>query len=309
MRRWTDVLLPAIFIAALLVASPGGPPAVEAQDSLCPNGFLLPGSGGDLEITKPCSVPAGTYKYRNVNIWDGGVLTFLEDAGDDKKGIHFWATSILVEDQGSLIAGKLDEPIGKRGGSLTIHLYGRAQDPGTGKGDGGRGITCKTGHTCGVPEAIWNSNWDVGQNKPVDPSKARKIKDITAAKDYHGFTDDYFYPYHPLPYDDGDHMGYFGYKVLAVSHGGTLRLLGWKAATYCSSLTEECVDAPDTRLSWVRLNKTAKIPERQLTVDRAVDGLNGWKGGDKIVVTTTDYLPGHSEELTIAVKGNNPRAG
>ncbi len=48
--------------------------------------------------------------------------------------------------------------------------------------------------------------------------------------------------------------------------------------------------------SWARLegdidNKSGKT----LTLDREVD----WEAGDRIVVTTTDYLPGHSEELEI----------
>ena len=51
--------------------------------------------------------------------------------------------------------------------------------------------------------------------------------------------------------------------------------------------------------SWARLkgnlaeDKTAK--EKTLTLDRAVD----WQPKDEIVVTTTDYLPGHSEKFTI----------
>src|SRR5262245_4475144 len=151
--RW---LISAFLIVVLVGAWPGDPPA--AAEDPCPSGFLSPGTGGDLEITgRHCSVRAGIYKYRNVNIWGGGVLKFLDDPGNDKKGIHFWATSILVEDGGSLTAGELDEreritPIGWKGGSLTIHLYGKDQGPGTGKGDGGKGITCKTGRTCGVPD-------------------------------------------------------------------------------------------------------------------------------------------------------------
>ena len=55
---------------------------------------------------------------------------------------------------------------------------------------------------------------------------------LPSANDYVGVKDDYFYPYHPLPHDDADMQGYFGYKVLAVSYGGTLQLFGKKGATY-----------------------------------------------------------------------------
>ncbi len=47
--------------------------------------------------------------------------------------------------------------------------------------------------------------------------------------------------------------------------------------------------------SWVRLNKSLKKDDRTLTLNRAVD----WQVGDQIVVTATDYLPFHSETLTI----------
>ncbi len=59
----------------------------------------------DLEVTGPCEVKAGTYTYRNVNIYKkpgattGGSLTF-----DDAK-IDLFAESILMENHGCLIAG------------------------------------------------------------------------------------------------------------------------------------------------------------------------------------------------------------
>ena len=304
MRTWSDVLVPAIVGLLIFWALPGGTMRADAAGDPCPNGFLPPGTGGDLEITaKACSVHAGTYKYRNVNIWGGGTLTFLDEEGSDKKnpGIHFWATSILVEDGGSLIAGKVKEPIGWKKGKLTIHLYGKDQGPGKDGPPGpGKGITCKTGHTCGVPEDIWNSNWDQQNDKPKDPRQAKKISDFPSAKDYHGFKNDYFYPYHPLPYDGGDHMGYVGYKVLAVTHGGTLQLFGRKGATYCKDALDECVKSKDTGLSWVRLKETAPAETSKLVLDRNVDTGNGWTKDDQVVITTTDYLAGHSEQLTIS---------
>ena len=62
----------------------------------CVNGVLSPGAGEDLEVTGPCTVNEGqTYNYGNVNIYNGGSLTFADPSPG--KEIHFWAQSILVE--------------------------------------------------------------------------------------------------------------------------------------------------------------------------------------------------------------------
>src|SRR5262249_19172586 len=47
--------------------------------------------------------------------------------------------------------------------------------------------------------------------------------------------------------------------------------------------------------SWARLDRSLKPGDDTLIVDGVVD----WREGDHIVVTTTDYLPAHSEELII----------
>ena len=104
------------------------PPSVENQPRVhtvvvptitCTMGAIAAGSGEDLEVTGPCTVGVGIYQYRNVNIYSGGSLTF------DDAVIDFWAYGIIVENSGSLIAGTEADPIGKLGGKLTIHLYGR----------------------------------------------------------------------------------------------------------------------------------------------------------------------------------------
>jgi hypothetical protein len=106
-----------------------------------------------------------------------------------------------------------------------------------------------------------------------------------------GNVNDCFYAYMPLDYDGGGTTpGYFGYKVLALSYGGTLQLFGKKGATYSPSLLPS-----NSGTSWARLNKTIFKGNNTLVLDRAVD----WQAGDQIVITTTDYLPGHSETLTI----------
>lgn len=244
--------------------------------------------GDDVEITNSCTVPAGTYKYGDVNIRNGGSLIFTDAT------IDFWASSILVENGGSLIAGSPTVPIGANG-VVTIHLYGPDQT-GIDPTKRGKGITCLSDPArCGVPADIWDSNVDPVTHNPVPPAQARKISQFTSADSYAGVKDDYFYSYHPLPFDDADPQGYFGYKVLAVSYGGTLQLFGKKGATY--GTTGECGEvAPSTSgTSWVRLNATAKAGAKALTVDRKVS----LQKGDQIVVTTTDYLPGHSEQLTV----------
>jgi G8 domain len=277
-----------LLIAALVL--PTGSARAQRPDT-CLGGTLAPSTpaGSDLVVKVDCTVGAGTYKFGNVNILAGGTLRFT-----DAK-IDFWAANILVESGGSLIAG-LPDPIGTNGGVVTIHLYGKDQ---TGQNPDmpGKGITCLSDRErCGVPKDIWESNVDSGSHNPVSPERARKISAMSSATDYLGVKDDYFYPYHPLPVDGADMQGYFGYKVLAVSYGATLQLFGKKGATY--GPTGECGEAaPSTSgTSWARLNATARKGTQTLTVDRKLF----LKDGDQIVVTTTDYLPGHSEQLTVA---------
>jgi hypothetical protein len=224
-------------------------------------------------VTTPYTVCAGTYHYGNVNVYGGGSLTF------DDAAIDFWASAILIENQGSVIAGSSEQPIGTNGGTVTFHLYGKDQGAapfGTAAGQGGQGIICKSpGGLCGVPPSIWQT----------DPTTKVSLP---------GGVTDFFYAYDPMPYDDGGTVkGYFGYKVLALSYGGTLELFGKKGATYGT------VDPSSSGTSWVRLAQTLPVGGTMLVLDRPVD----WEAGDQIVVTTTDYLPGHSEQLTIAPDG------
>ena len=248
--------------------------------------------GADLTVTTPCIVKAGTYKFHDVHILDQGRLIFTD------ARIDFWAANILVEDGGSLVAGSPQAPIGTDGGVVTIHLWG-ADQTGSDPKKQGIGIACISDNVgrCGVPDEIWQSNVDA-MGMPVPVSKARKIASLAAAKQYPGVTDDYFYAYQPLTFDGGSDathpVGYFGYKVLGVSYGGTLQLFGKKGATYA---IPECGDAPTTSgTSWARLDRSAAKGANMLTVDRPMS----LQAGDRIVVTTTDYLPGHSEELTVA---------
>jgi hypothetical protein len=236
-----------------------GLPSPSPTVTTCSGGALAPGSGEDLEVTAMCTVGAGTYQYHNVNVYNGGTLAFA-----DAK-IDFWAESILIENQSSLIAGSPTQPIGSQGGLLTIHLYGADQ------GTNGSGIECKTDLHCGVDPSLWNSN---GGQKFALPSGVN----------------DYFYAYMPLDYDGGDLNAFFGYKVLGVSYGATLQLYGLKGAKFGNVLPS------DSGMSWGRLNGSVKTGDTALNLDRAVN----WQPGDQIAITSTDYVPSHSEQLEIA---------
>jgi hypothetical protein len=271
----------------------------------CPGGIVPPGNGTtDLVISHECHVGGGIpYKYKHVNIVSDGKLnvgSLIFDEADATLNlrIEFFATSILVENGGTLMAGTPAKPFGTRGGVLTIHLYGDNQ----GNTNSGQGIICKSpvgdaqdAVQCGIPDNIWKTNGN-GENKVPE------------------LQDDYFYRYGPLPYDDKKdglgHEGYFGYKVLAVSFGGTLQLFGKKGAVYAPE-----PGAQDPGISWMRLDgdifpadaaKSLKVtsPGFPPTLSRVVD--KNWDVGDHVVVTTTDYLPDHSEELVICkpVVGN-----
>jgi len=105
-----------------------------------------------------------------------------------------------------------------------------------------------------------------------------------------GGVKDRFYPYTPLPFDDGktgNDVGYFGYKVIAVSYGGTSKLSG-------SQGVSGTLQPKASGTSWVRLDGTIP-PKATSLIVRPIT----WRVGDHIVVTTTDYLPNHSEELLI----------
>jgi len=283
------------------VGGPGaGPGTCTVNGTKITDGVLPPGSGKNLEITKGECTAGGTgmYMYGNVNIYDGGALKFLDSRGADTQ---FWANSILIENNGSLLAGSTAKPFGVLGGKLTIYVYGKDTD---------KGIPCKIKKDeandigpCGVPlTTVWNSN--------ADPSAQPKTTKLIP-----GVPEDYFYNYDFMPFDNGepDAPSYFGNKVLAVSFGGTLKLFGKKGASYST------LKSSDSGISWARLKgsiepapspKGTPVPEKFLTVDVGkVDNKLNWEANDHIVVTTTDYMPDHSEELIIKAQPTDNKDG
>jgi hypothetical protein len=274
------VALSFLLIGMLL---PGRGQAVVCNDS---TGNNLPAGDAttDLQVTGPCEVNGpGPYIFHNVNIYtaagSSGNLNFNDAV------IDFFAESILIENGGSMIAGSAAEPIGTNGGVVTIHLWGSKSDP---------GITCKSDNLdqCGVGD-IWRSNSAASMTNPVINPPSCTPSPLP------GNVNDCFYAYDTLdPGDMGKNPGaYFGHKVLALSYGGTLQLFGKKGASYAGRELSTCGEnAPScSGTSWVRLQGSLKPGATTLLVAGVVD----WQDKDHIVVSTTDYLPGHSEELII----------
>jgi len=280
------------------------PPVSNSKGAPTCKGALKPSvtTLGDLDVTAACTVPGSNspktptmYVFDNIDIYGGGSLAFAD------ANIDFWAKSIIIENKGTLTAGVAPDgvtisPVGTAGGKITIHLYGPQQ---TNKLHA-TGVPCHD-TTCGVDSTLFMSN----NMKTLDP------KDCKPAKEFGGTlpNNDCFYMYDAMPYDDGGNVpAYFGYKVLGIGYGGTLRLYGLKGATY----PDTTVVASNTGTSWVRLNNCAtgnsdpnctadgvlKAGATTLTLSGTVP--LGWKANDDIIVTTTDYLPSHTEHLTLA---------
>jgi cell migration-inducing and hyaluronan-binding protein len=300
----------AVLLMGLVLAGSAYSATVTCTTGAIPNG----NSTTDLVVTGPCTVAAGTYTFHNVNIYAAdpttctanpsscGSLTFA----DDPTGVDFYAESIIVENGGSLIAGSSSNPIGTncsggKCGRVTIHLWGAQNDPlecDPTSNPMCDPATCKESTHCGIPDTLWMSN-----TLSMNPSSCTLAGALTPPQTLPGGVNDCFYPYEALdPADKTAKLpAYFGHKVLAVSYGGTLQLFGKEGATY-SATGAPCdpVQAACSGTSWGRLVGSLKPGATSLTIDRAVK----WKQGDHIVVSTTDYLPGHSEELVLSEDTN-----
>jgi hypothetical protein len=303
----------AILVAVLLALSGVSEAARNTAGPQCTGGPLAPGTGGDIEIVGKCTTAAGLYKYRNVNVIQGGTLAFSDAMTE------FWAESIIIENGGAMTAGVADDgsivPIGTAGGRVTIHLYGK-QQPGM-NAVGARCATDSTetpvaSHQCGIPDDLFNSN----MMKTPAPTTCTKASAVNSAYKLPG--DDCFYMYDSMPYDGGGNVkGYFGYKEIGLSYGGTLRLYGKKGATYVDTNTNTAVDPANTGTSWVRLNSCPNASSGVISGGRCIAGVLqpgaseltvsnpvNWSGGalgqgDKIILTTSDFLPAHSEQLEV----------
>lgn len=299
MHPWFVRCVCGVLFASVL-AAPGRADAESLPDGCTSGRLQAPATAQSVSINGECKVAQGVYKFRDVHVLDKGVLRF-----EDAK-IDFWAANILVENGGKIIAGTPEAPIGTLGGELTFHLWGPNQN-GNDPSLKALGVICQSdaaGH-CGVPEAIWTSNASPDGHM-VPPERARTIAQIGATDTYPNaaadpkIAADYFYAYHPLEFDDAKdasgRQGYFGYKVLGVSYGGSLLLHGLKGASYPDG--RNCATAFPSRSanSWARLAESVDPANGgNLQVDRPLS----FAAGDEIVLTTTDYLPGHSEQLVV----------
>jgi cell migration-inducing and hyaluronan-binding protein len=197
-RKFRALLLLAAFALAPTIAA-----AQPAQSSSVSCNGVLPvqalrkgggstsGQQPNLVISSPCVVNRpGNYFYGNVNIIAGGTLTFSEPLGTGTL-VNFWASNIIVENGGALVAGASGTPYGSRGGVLDIYLYGPNQsgttDPYTKPGQGAlcMSATSSTVGPCGIPLSIWSDNGNTFQQSLP------------------GGVSDYFYQYGP---DYGDNL-------------------------------------------------------------------------------------------------------
>ena len=226
-------LLLGLSISPALSAETGSR-AQQGATVTCSSGFL-PGAGtpnnpADLLINGECHVkPDQTYYFENVNVLDKGRLVFDELDRTIKPTAHFWAQSVVIENGGTIAAGSA-RSYGTYGSVLTIHLYDADRNA-SGPALGALCRTAKNADTgpCGIPKSAWSDN---GKTK----------------LDLPGGVSDFFYRYGPLhgdskcsdgsiwsstsPCDDsqGKQVGYFGYKVLAVSYGGKFLSYGAQQA-------------------------------------------------------------------------------
>lgn len=282
---------------------------------------VLPGE--TLKQITTCRVikKAGVYEAGYVNVARGGALYFVEDPGGN---IDLNVRSLLVEQGGLVQAGSESCPFGTAGTRLSFGLYG--DDPtkqDTVKTVDDHGIQCSPDQG-GTPECFptkaqpmssycWQ---DPGAPfDPSDPCASQSKPTLTAEQQrINGTSGDNFKlePYGDLNFDHGP----FGYKVLAVSYGGSLRLFGARAhptadvlatadqTSKCRVPTESGLDEKEAR-AWARLTGSSwtRLDGQQddgkdtlLTLDRVV---HDWTVGDEIVVAPTDWYPNHHETRTI----------
>lgn len=279
--------------------------------SSSPAASASPSPPADLVVENQCyTVASGSYTYRHVNVAKGGQLIFIDDGGT----IDFRASSVLVEQDGSLQAGSLDCPFGSAGGKLEIGLWGT--DPtklGTDTNPTPGGIACvgrPTPGECFDPNLTARPHYCLQPTPPATPSGTWSPSDpcnvTVPAGDQSTYGNAFFEGYNALNYDysSNDIPNYFGYKVFAVSYGGSVQLFGRKGVakedlvpqgqTTCDTPANQYdVDewAKLSGQSWARLDQTVAAGDTTLTLDRAVD----WSEGDRLVIGTTDWYPGHSE--------------
>lgn len=228
------------------------------------------------------------------------------------------------------------EPYGFHGGTLTIYLYGGDNSVWNADTEKfsrqNQGAICQTTTSstvgpCGIPENVWNNKLTTEFDLPGGVRDyfyqyGTLYGDGRCTPNQQKDADENWIFVDGKCVDENDKdqkaqdasPGYFGSKVLAVSYGGTLELAGAKGACHeidfvaqrypCIGLSKN--DPLRTAPAWTRLAADVKAGDRKLRLAQPLktggyrpDNQWKWANGDEIVVTTTDYLPGHSELLTI----------
>lgn len=255
-----------------------------------------------------------SYVYHHINVVKGGTLIFKDMGGV----VDFRISSLLVEQGGVVEAGTPSCPFGSNGGKLEIGLWGNDPTNPTNEWDkqgltaNTEGIVCKTNGGKCYPDGLDDGN-HYCTVKDSDSPCMSTVSDVNGANAI-------FEKYGDLPFDNPNKLNqpgtFFGYKVLALAYGGTLRFFGKKGVkpayftnpppterqTSCTlPLDSEQTDpqkwADLTGYSWARLQGTMNATTQPtITVDRTVD----WEGGDYLVVGTTDWHTSHSELKMIA---------
>jgi hypothetical protein len=289
----------AVVFAVLLVATVLSPSAVaQTTYDFCEGGTL--GKGNKAQPPELVILPGMTCKVdgKNAPYYFHNVYIFGDATPEHEKTatlvfsnvtMDFYAANILVQNQGVLQATGIGANNG--GQVLTIHLYGIATKD---------GITCKKidstnggvvdDDMCGVP----TSNPDVWGSNKMDMKPCTKTSQLKPPTMLPGGVDDCFYQYGMFDKNDLPNA-YFGRKVLALSYGGTIQMSGYKGAQGGND-KEPSV----TGSSWMRLNATLKGGGTEQSLQ--VSGMPAdWQHGDNIVVTSTDYLPGHAEQLQVDI--------
>lgn len=275
----------------------------------------LPGGAGappDVVISDCRTVPPGTYTYGFLNVVEGGTLYFVDQAG----GTNLYARSILVQQGGSVRAGAWCRPFGSGGGKLTIGLWGDDPSKQATVSAPQEGIACKdkAGRPAPCYPAGREGKYCTGSSvsDPCDGGPG--------ASGANALFEGYDRPFGKQApslkshFDGND----FGFKVFAVSYGGSVELFGKKGAVPFSADPNAAAGkermcpipgaaqqfdprawAQGSGTSWARLNASVGVGAGKLTLDRPVD----WGDGDKIVLATTDWHPSHSELLTLAGPG------
>ena len=311
--------LPVVLIAALGLSAGALETEVanvQTCTPLAPSGLAV-ATPPALVVDSCRTVAPGTYTYGYVNITAGGTLRFLDPPGNSTP-TDFYARSILVEQGGTLQAGTYDEPFGSHGGHLTLGLWGSGPTAAN-LADAKRAgqmvstlwnppyaaIECVAAAGC-YPSSREGKYCDAEQSA-TDPCQSSSGNANAQFQGYDSAGGQSL----KLPYDNTN----FGYKVLAVSYGGSLKLFGKKGVRAADRVDPDnaagdanaCVVpagadeydvqkwADGTGNSWARLDGDADASTLELDRD-VVD----WAAGDHLVVATTDWYPSHSELVRVA---------